>query len=103
MKQHSKLIPTLGMIAAFSLSQAVAADGEASAGTREEADRSAMYELSSDQMDHVRGGIWDYSNRLGILGQQLEDAQDRNYGDPFGPKTLDEAAHQALEGWVSIP
>ncbi|HJS09516.1 MAG TPA: hypothetical protein VJ809_17735 [Pirellulales bacterium] len=52
----------------------------------------------------VSGGIWDYSNRLGpFLGQMLEDRQDRNYGDPFGPKTLDEAAHQALEGWVSIP
>jgi hypothetical protein len=52
----------------------------------------------------VSGGIWDYSNRLGpFLGQMLEDRQDRNYGDPFGVKTIDEAAHQALEGWVSIP
>jgi len=52
----------------------------------------------------VSGGIWDYSNRLGpYLGQMLEDRQDRNYGNPFGPKTLDEAAHQVLEGWVSVP
>jgi hypothetical protein len=33
----------------------------------------------------------------------LEANQDRHYGNPFGTKTLDEAAHQALEGWVSIP
>ena len=60
-------------------------------------------ELDNDALQMVSGGIWDYSNRLGMLGQMLEDIQDRNYGDPFGPKTLDEAAHQALEGWVSIP
>jgi hypothetical protein len=60
-------------------------------------------ELDSEVLAGVCGGIWDYSNRLGELGQMLEDRQDRNYGDPFNPKTLDEAAHQALEGWVSIP
>ena len=60
-------------------------------------------ELDIDAMQLVSGGIWDYSNRLGMLGQMLEDRQDRNYGDPFGPKTLDEAAHQVLEGWVSVP
>jgi hypothetical protein len=60
-------------------------------------------ELGTDSMAAVRGGLWDYSNRLGMLGQMLEDQQDRNYGDPFGPKTIDEAAHQSLEGWVSIP
>ena len=59
--------------------------------------------LDAPAMRAVRGGIWDYSNRLGLLGQMLEDQQDRNYGDPFNPKTLDDAAHQALEGWVSIP
>lgn len=59
--------------------------------------------LDADALQYVRGGIWDYSNRLGMLGQMLEDQQDRNYGDPFGPKTIDEAAHQALEGWVSVP
>ncbi len=60
-------------------------------------------ELDVSSMAEIRGGVWDYSNRLGMLGQMLEDDQDRNYGDPFGPKTLDEAAHQSLEGWVSIP
>jgi hypothetical protein len=59
--------------------------------------------LDAGSMNEVSGGIWDYSNRLGMLGQMLEDKQDRGYGDPFGPKTLDEAAHQGLEGWVSVP
>ena len=104
MKQQRKLIITVGMIAALSgLSQAMAADRTTPAVAQEQENRSPVYQLSAEQMDNVRGGIWDYSNRLGILGQMLEDAQDRNYGDPFGPKTLDEAAHQALEGWVSIP
>ena len=60
-------------------------------------------ELDLHAARQVGGGIWDYSNRLGLLGQMLEDMQDRHYGDPFGPKTLDEAAHQALEGWISVP
>jgi hypothetical protein len=64
---------------------------------------SEVAELEDSAVQMVSGGVWDYSNRLGMLGQMLEDRQDRNYGDPFGPKTLDEAAHQALEGWVSIP
>ena len=59
--------------------------------------------VEMSELTLVSGGIWDYSNRLGALGQMLEDRQDRNYGDPFGSKTLDQAAHQALEGWVSIP
>jgi hypothetical protein len=59
--------------------------------------------LSAEQLAAVRGGIWDYSNRLGLLGEMLEAKQDRNYGDPFGPKTLDEAAAQVHEGWVSVP
>ncbi len=62
-----------------------------------------LRELDHVALQSVSGGIWDYSNRLGLLGQMLEDIQDRNYGDPFGPKTLDEAAHQVLEGWVSVP
>lgn len=66
-------------------------------------DLPASETLDAKAMSSVRGGIWDYSNRLGMLGQMLEDHQDRNYGDPFGPKTLDEAANQALEGWVSVP
>jgi hypothetical protein len=66
--------------------------------------RSTWESVARSELTQVSGGIWDYSNRLGpFLGQMLEDRQDRNYGDPFGTKTLDEAAHQALEGWVSIP
>ena len=60
-------------------------------------------ELDTDVLRSVSGGIWDYSNRLGLLGQMLEAIQDRNYGNPFNPSTLDASAHQALEGWVSIP
>ncbi|MGH8548633.1 MAG: hypothetical protein ACRERU_08555 [Methylococcales bacterium] len=30
-------------------------------------------DLSVSAMAEVRGGIWDYSNRLGMLGQHLED------------------------------
>jgi hypothetical protein len=51
----------------------------------------------------VSGGVWDYSNRLGMLGQMLEDRQDAKYGDSFGATTIDAAARQALQGWVSIP
>ena len=63
-----------------------------------------LEKVEMSELTLVSGGIWDYSNRLGpFLGQMLEDRQDRNYGDPFGVKTIDEAANQALEGWVSIP
>jgi hypothetical protein len=62
-----------------------------------------LVELDCETLHGIKGGIWDYSNRLGLLGQMLEDRQDRNYGDPLHPKTLDAAAHQALEGWISIP
>jgi hypothetical protein len=30
-------------------------------------------DLGVSAMAEVRGGIWDYSNRLGVLGQHLED------------------------------
>lgn len=30
-------------------------------------------DLSVSAMAEIRGGIWDYSNRLGLLGQHLED------------------------------
>jgi hypothetical protein len=35
-------------------------------------------ELDVSAMSEVRGGIWDYSNRLGYLGQQLEDRRDKS-------------------------
>ncbi|MBL8447356.1 MAG: hypothetical protein JNJ44_08100 [Zoogloeaceae bacterium] len=60
-------------------------------------------ELDAAALCTVSGGIWDYSNRLGILGQMLEAIQDSKYGNLLNPSTLDAAAHQALEGWVSIP
>jgi hypothetical protein len=37
------------------------------------------------------------------LGQMLEDDKNRKYGDLLHPKNLDEAARQALQGWVSVP
>lgn len=32
-------------------------------------------DLGAGAMAGIRGGIWDYSNRLGFLGQQLEDGK----------------------------
>jgi hypothetical protein len=58
--------------------------------------------VEESELTQVSGGIWRYTSRLGAAGAQLEARQDSKYGDPFGPKTLDEAAHMALEGWVSI-
>ena len=58
--------------------------------------------VGMSELTAVDGGIWDYSNRLGMLGQMLEDRQDAKYGIS-SPKTLDAAAKQALQGWVSIP
>lgn len=58
--------------------------------------------VDASQLSSIDGGIWDYSNRMGMLGQILEDRQDRPYGNVLHPKTLDAAAKQALDGWVSI-
>jgi hypothetical protein len=69
---------------------------------KQASDNSGILELGMEELSHARGGIWDYSNRLGVLGQMLEDIKDRNYGDLLHPKTLDAAAAQALQGWVSI-
>ncbi len=59
--------------------------------------------VGMSELLQVSGGIWDYSNRLGILGAMLEERKNAQYGDLFNPKNLDEAAAQALQGWVSIP
>lgn len=59
--------------------------------------------VDAAELDMVNGGIWDYSNRLGILGEMLEARQDAKYGVTLTPKTLDAAARQALEGWVTVP
>ncbi len=62
--------------------------------------------LEMSEMLKISGGIWDYSNRLGAPGQQLEDLRDlsNGWGDLLGtPKNLDDAASRALNGWVSVP
>jgi hypothetical protein len=59
--------------------------------------------LEMSELDLVSGGIWKYSSRLGAAGEQLEQRQIDKYGVVFNPGTLDAAAHQALEGWVTIP
>ena len=58
--------------------------------------------VESSELLSVSGGIWDYSNRMGYLGSILEAKQDAKYGNVLNPSTLDEAAAQALQGWVSI-
>ena len=64
--------------------------------------QSKLEAVETSEMLVISGGIWDYSNRMGYLGAILEARQDRPYGDVFNPKNLDEAAAQALQGWVSI-
>jgi len=59
--------------------------------------------LEMSELDLVSGGIWKYSSRLGAAGEQLEQRQVEKYGVVFNPGTIDGAAHQALEGWVTIP
>ena len=59
--------------------------------------------LEMSELALVSGGIWRYSSRLGAAGEQLEERQDAKYGVVFNPGTIDAAAHQALEGWVTIP
>jgi hypothetical protein len=71
--------------------------------TRQLVETSTLQSVETSDLTRVEGGIWDYSNRLGMLGQMLEDRQDRKYGVSFDPKTIDAAAGQALQGWVSIP
>lgn len=48
-------------------------------------------ELGTNEMAEIRGGIWDYSNRLGILGQQLEDRGTTSVGGN-GPSIEDGAS-----------
>jgi hypothetical protein len=38
-----------------------------------------------------------------LLGSILEPQNNAKYGDLRTPKTLDGAAKQALQGWVSVP
>jgi len=55
------------------------------------------------ELASIAGGIWKYSSRLGAAGEQLEERQDAKYGVVCNPGTIDAAAHQAREGWVTIP
>ena len=66
-------------------------------------DVTKVRELSDAELASIAGGIWKYSSRLGAAGEQLEERQDAKYGVVFNPGTIDAAAHQALEGWVTIP
>lgn len=59
-------------------------------------------ELDADAIQAVSGGIWDYSNRLGYLGEHLEELKNLGRPDYFNPKNLDEAANQVNLGWVSL-
>jgi hypothetical protein len=59
--------------------------------------------IETSELLLVSGGIWDYSNRLGILGEMLEAQQDAKYGNVLGVTTLEGAYNRVLEGWVSIP
>jgi bacteriocin-like protein len=59
--------------------------------------------VDTSELTQVSGGNWKYTSRLGAAGAQLEAEVERKFGNPFGPKTLDEAARGALEHWVSIP
>jgi hypothetical protein len=48
-------------------------------------------ELGREDLARIRGGIWDYSNRLGGLGQMLEDRKNPPTLGENGP-TIDDAA-----------
>lgn len=49
-------------------------------------------DLDTAAMTEICGGIWDYSNRLGLLGQQLEDRRNPSVpGTDNGPSIEDGA------------
>ena len=65
-----------------------------------------MKKLTTANLENVKGGIWDYSNRLGYVGEQLEANKDQRYG--WGglldaPKNLDDAYNRNFQGWVTVP
>lgn len=49
-------------------------------------------DLSVSAMAEIRGGIWDYSNRLGMLGQQLEDSRSPSTSIWDNGTSIDDAA-----------
>jgi hypothetical protein len=65
--------------------------------------RLALETVETSELTRVSGGIWKYTSRLGAAGQQMEDRVVEKYGVKFTPSTLEEAAGQALQNWVSIP
>jgi hypothetical protein len=58
--------------------------------------------VDASELTLVNGGIWDYSNRLGFLGEMLEAQQNAQYDDLINPKNLDQAADQVNHGWVAL-
>lgn len=58
-------------------------------------------ELAADTMCEIRGGIWDYSNRLGYVGQAIEDSRNPPSIGGNGPTiegaaTTDDSAYYGL-------
>ena len=50
-------------------------------------------ELGVNEMAGIQGGTWDYSNRLGSLGQTLEDNRDHAVFPGGGGLTIEGAAN----------
>ena len=50
-------------------------------------------ELGAGEMAEIRGGIWDYSNRLGYLGQVLEDNRDHGISPGGGGLSVEDGAN----------
>lgn len=50
-------------------------------------------ELVAGEMAEIRGGIWDYSNRLGYLGQVLEDNRDHGVSLGGGGLSVEDGAN----------
>lgn len=48
-------------------------------------------DLESRDMAETRGGIWDYSNRLGLLGEHLEASREPSIGG--GGMSIEDAAN----------
>lgn len=49
-------------------------------------------DLKEHEMEEARGGIWDYSNRLGLLGEHLE-ARDERPSIGGGGLSIEDAAN----------
>jgi hypothetical protein len=49
-------------------------------------------DLDLSAMSEIRGGVWDYSNALGMPGQQLEDRRNPSTPGDNGPSIEDGAS-----------